>query len=159
MKACADEAEVQIVAGDTKVVEKGKADKVFITTAGIGFVNKELRISGAAAQPGDSVIITGTIGDHGIAVLAARNELGFSTTLKSDVAPLNHLIQSAIKVSPHIHVLRDPTRGGVETALNEIAEQSKVGIIISRSLIRSTFLFIISGLTSSGISVIEDSKD
>ncbi|MCD6356287.1 MAG: hydrogenase expression/formation protein HypE [Anaerolineaceae bacterium] len=133
MKACADEAEVQIVAGDTKVVEKGKADKVFITTAGIGFVNKELSISGAAAQPGDSVIITGTIGDHGIAVLAARNELGFSTTLKSDVAPLNHLIQSAIKVSPHIHVLRDPTRGGVATTLNEIAIQSNVKIVLQET--------------------------
>jgi len=133
MKTCADEAQVVIVAGDTKVVQKGKADRIFISTAGIGFVPKRIRINGASAQPGDSVIISGTIGDHGIAVLAARNELGFSTTITSDVAPLNHLIQTAIEAAPNIHVLRDPTRGGVATTLNEIALQSNVTIVLDET--------------------------
>lgn len=133
MKICADEAQVVIVAGDTKVVEKGKADRIFISTTGIGYVPKEIKINGASAHPGDSVIISGTIGDHGIAVLAARNELGFSTTILSDVAPLNHLIQTAIKAAPNIHVLRDPTRGGVATTLNEIALQSNVTIILDET--------------------------
>jgi hydrogenase expression/formation protein HypE len=133
MKTCADEAQVVIVAGDTKVVEKGKADCIFISTAGIGFVPKGIKINGASARPGDSVIISGTIGDHGIAVLAARNELGFSTTILSDVAPLNHLIQTAIEAAPNIHVLRDPTRGGVATTLNEIALQSNVTIVLDET--------------------------
>lgn len=133
MKICADEAQVVIVAGDTKVVEKGKADRIFISTTGIGYVPKEIKINGASAHPGDSVIISGTIGDHGIAVLAARNELGFSTTILSDVAPLNHLIQTAIKAAPNIHVLRDPTRGGVATTLNEIALQSNVTIVLDET--------------------------
>jgi len=133
MKTCADEAQVVIVAGDTKVVQKGKADRIFISTAGIGFVPKRIRINGASAKPGDSVIISGTIGDHGIAVLAARNELGFSTTITSDVAPLNHLIQTAIEAAPNIHVLRDPTRGGVATTLNEIALQSNVTIVLDET--------------------------
>ena len=133
MKLCAEEAQVAIVAGDTKVVEKGKADRIFISTTGIGFVSKGVKINGASAHPGDSVIISGTIGDHGIAVLAARNELGFSTTITSDVAPLNHLIQAAIEAAPNIHVLRDPTRGGVATTLNEIALQSNVSIVLDET--------------------------
>ena len=133
MKTCADEAQVIIVAGDTKVVEKGKADQIFISTSGIGFVPKKIKINGESAQPGDSVIISGTIGDHGIAVLSARNQLGFSTTIISDVAPLIHLIPTAIKAAPNIHVLRDPTRGGVATSLNEIALQSNVKIILDES--------------------------
>ena len=133
MKLCAEEAQVVIVAGDTKVVEKGKADRIFISTTGIGFVLKGVKINGASALPGDSVIISGTIGDHGIAVLAARNELGFSTTITSDVAPLNHLIQTAIEAAPNIHVLRDPTRGGVATTLNEIALQSNATIVLDET--------------------------
>jgi len=133
MKTCADEAQIVIVAGDTKVVEKGKADRIFISTTGIGFVSKGIRINGASAQPGDSVIISGTIGDHGIAVLAARNELSFSTTILSDVTPLNHLIQTAIEAAPNIHVLRDPTRGGVATTLNEITLQSNVTIVLDET--------------------------
>jgi len=133
MKLCAEEAQVVIVAGDTKVVEKGKADRIFISTTGIGFVPKGVKINGASAHPGDSVIISGTIGDHGIAVLAARNELGFSTTITSDVAPLNHLIQTAIEAAPNIHVLRDPTRGGIATTLNEIALQSNVTITLDET--------------------------
>ena len=124
MQHTAQEAGVLIIAGDTKVAEKGKADKVFISTTGIGFVAETVKIGGEFAQPDDAVIISGSIGDHGIAVLAARNELGFRTTITSDVAPLNHVIQSVLKVAPDVHVLRDPTRGGLATSLNEIATQS-----------------------------------
>ena len=120
MRQTADEAGVMIVAGDTKVTEKGKSDKIFISTTGIGLASSEKEIGGQCAQPGDSVIISGTIGDHGIAVLAARNDLGFRTTIQSDVAPLNKLIKVASDLSPDIHVLRDPTRGGLATTLNEI---------------------------------------
>jgi hydrogenase expression/formation protein HypE len=128
MRQTADEAGVMIVAGDTKVTEKGKSDKIFISTTGIGLAPAEKEIGGQCAQPGDSVIISGTIGDHGIAVLAARNELGFRTTILSDVAPLYKMIRSASEAAPGIHVLRDPTRGGVATTLNEIALQSQVSI-------------------------------
>jgi len=130
MQDCAQEAGVQIVAGDTKVVEKGKADKIFISTAGIGFIENNRMINGSLAEEGDIVIISGTMGDHGIAVLAARNQLGFKTTVQSDVGPMNNLIQTALSASPHIHVMRDPTRGGVATTLNEIARQSRVDIIL-----------------------------
>ena len=133
MQACAHEANIEIVAGDTKVVEKGKADKIFIATAGIGFLVKNLHINGSQAKVGDAVILSGTMGDHGIAVLAARNELGFTTTVHSDIAPMNHMIQTGITASPHIHVMRDPTRGGVATTLNEIALQSQVNIILDET--------------------------
>jgi len=128
MRKAADEAGVMIVAGDTKVTEKGKSDKIFISTTGIGLASSEKEIGGQYAQPGDSVVISGTIGDHGIAVLAARNDLGFRTTIQSDVAPLNKLIKLASDLSPDIHVLRDPTRGGLATTLNEIVLQSQVSI-------------------------------
>lgn len=135
MKACADEADILIIAGDTKVVEKGKADQIFISSTGIGIVPADININGSSAQIGDSVIISGTIGDHGIAVLGARNELGFSTSIESDVGPLNHLIQNILAAAPHIHVLRDPTRGGVATTLNEIALQSNVNIMLDETLL------------------------
>ena len=128
MRQTADEAGVLIIAGDTKVTEKGKTDKIFISTTGIGLAPAEKEIGGQYAQSGDSVIISGSIGDHGIAVLAARNELGFRTTIHSDVAPLNNLIKSAAEAAPDIHVLRDPTRGGLATSLNEIVLQSQVSI-------------------------------
>jgi len=128
MQNTAEEAGVILVAGDTKVAEKGKADKIFISTAGIGFAHTDSNIGGQYAEDGDAVIISGSIGDHGIAVLAARNELGFRTSIESDVAPLNHMIKSALMASPGIHVLRDPTRGGLATTLNEIALQSGVSI-------------------------------
>lgn len=128
MQKTAMEAGVEIIAGDTKVAEHGKADKIFISTSGVGFVSKRVKIGGEYASPGDAVIISGSIGDHGIAVLAARNQLGFRTTIKSDLAPLNHLIQKVLIVSPGVHVLRDPTRGGLATSLNEIALQSGVTI-------------------------------
>jgi hydrogenase expression/formation protein HypE len=131
MQAAASEAGVQIVAGDTKVVQKGNADGLFITTSGIGIIPQGVNIGGANARPGDLIILSGPIGDHGIAVLAARGELGFETDVQSDVAPLNHLVETILSLSPgSIHVLRDPTRGGLATTLNEIASQSRAGIVI-----------------------------
>jgi len=122
------EAGIQIVAGDTKVVEKGKADGIFINTAGFGVIPNDRQIGGQFAQPGDAVIISGTLGDHGIAVLQARGELGFESEITSDVAPLNHMIADLLDAIPNVHVLRDPTRGGLGTSLKEIACQSEVSI-------------------------------
>ncbi len=135
MKAAAAEAGVQIVAGDTKVVEKGKADGLYITTTGVGVRRAGVRIGGANARPGDAVILSGAIGDHGIAVLGARGELGFTSDIQSDVAPLNHLIEVMLEASPNIHVLRDPTRGGLATTLNEIAAQSNGCITLNEQAI------------------------
>jgi hydrogenase expression/formation protein HypE len=135
MKIAATEAGIQIVAGDTKVVQKGKADGVYINTTGIGWIDPHMNISGANAQAGDVVIISGTVGDHGMAVLQARGDLGFTANITSDVAPLNHLTQVMMNICPEIHVLRDPTRGGLATTLNEIAAQSKVGIILDEQAI------------------------
>lgn len=135
MAEAAREAGVQIIAGDTKVVEKGKADSLFINTTGVGWIPENVNISGAEAKPGDVVLISGTLGDHGIAVLTARGELGFESEIRSDVAPLNHLIHAVLQAAPHTHVLRDPTRGGLATTLNEIAAQSKVCITIEESLV------------------------
>jgi hydrogenase expression/formation protein HypE len=130
MHIAAKEANVQIIAGDTKVVQNGKADGVYINTTGFGIIPSEVNISGRRAQPGDIVILSGTIGDHGIAVLAARGELNFDTQITSDVAPLNGLVTAMLEATKEIHVLRDPTRGGLATSLNEIALQSRVGIKI-----------------------------
>jgi len=138
IRAAAAEAGVQIVAGDTKVVEKGKADGLFITTAGIGWIPEGRRIGGAEARPGDVVLISGTVGDHGIAVLNARGDLGFEAQVKSDTAPLNGLIQAVLQAAPHVHVLRDPTRGGLATTINEIARQSQVGIQLEEGSIPVT---------------------
>jgi hydrogenase expression/formation protein HypE len=135
IRQAAEEAGIQIVAGDTKVVQRGKADGLYITTAGIGVVREGVHVSGANAKPGDVVILSGTIGDHGIAVLGARGELGFESSIQSDVAPLNHLIESMLDASPNIHVLRDPTRGGLATTLNEIAVQSDAGILLREETI------------------------
>jgi len=130
MQDAAAEAGVFIAAGDTKVVQKGGADKLFINTSGIGTIKDGINISGANAQVGDVVIVSGTIGDHGIAVLSAREDLGFETTLESDVAPLNHLVDAMLDAG-EIHVLRDPTRGGLATSLVEIASQSNVTVEIN----------------------------
>ena len=135
MADTAHEAAVPIIAGDTKVVEIGKADGLFITTTGVAVVRDTLLIAGANAQPGDAVLISGTLGDHGMAVLTARGDLGLSAEIHSDVAPLNHLIKKITAVADDIHVLRDPTRGGLATTLNEIACQSRVGITIYEDLI------------------------
>lgn len=125
MQAAAAEAGVFIAAGDTKVVQRGGADKLFINTSGIGLVENDLDISGANAEVGDLVIVSGTLGDHGIAVMSAREGLEFTTDLTSDVAPLNHLVHAMLEAGS-VHVLRDPTRGGLATTLNEIAKQSNV---------------------------------
>lgn len=135
MKAAAEEAGIQIVSGDTKVVQRGKADGLYINTTGVGIVRPGVDISGNLAKPGDAIILSGPIGDHGIAVLAARAELGFETDVRSDSAPLNHLVAAMLDVSINIHVLRDPTRGGVATTLNEIAHQSQVCIILNETSI------------------------
>ncbi|MGE5138198.1 MAG: hydrogenase expression/formation protein HypE, partial [Rudaea sp.] len=135
MHAAAEEAGVQIVAGDTKVVQKGRADGLYITTTGVGVLSPEVQIGGACARPGDVVILSGPIGDHGIAVLSARGELGFEAQVRSDVAPLNHLVGAMLRTGAQVHVLRDPTRGGVATTLNEIARQSNVCIQLDETKI------------------------
>ncbi len=135
MKEAADEAQVQIICGDTKVVAHGEADSLYISTTGIGILDPGLTIGGSQARPGDQVIVSGSLGDHGIAVLEARGDLGFETRLESDIAPLNHLISAMLSVSDKVHVLRDPTRGGAASALNEIAKQSKVGILLNEDSI------------------------
>jgi len=130
MQTAAAEAEVIIIAGDTKVVQKGKADGLYINTTGIGVIPPGIVIKGSNAHPGDVVLLSGPIGDHGIAVLEARQELGFESKIESDTAPLNHMIETMLDASHQIHVLRDPTRGGLATSLNEIARQSGVGILL-----------------------------
>ncbi|NMC55189.1 MAG: hydrogenase expression/formation protein HypE [Chloroflexi bacterium] len=133
MAAAAQEAGVAIVAGDTKVVEHGKADGVYITTAGIGWIPESRTIGGQYAQPGDVVIISGFVGDHGMAVLTARGDLGFEADIQSDVAPLNLMIANLLQAAPNTHVLRDPTRGGLATTLNEIVQQSGVGMMLNET--------------------------
>ncbi len=135
MKEAADEAKVQIICGDTKVVAYGEADGLYISTTGVGLLEPGRNIGGSHAKPGDQVIISGSLGDHGISVLEARGDLGFESNLESDIAPLNHLIMAMLSVSDNIHVLRDPTRGGVASALNEIARQSQVGIFLNEDSI------------------------
>ncbi len=128
MAKAAEEAQVKIVAADTKVTEKGKSDGIFISTTGIGWVDRQYQISGQSALPGDVVILSGPIGNHGIAVAEARGNLGFRSQIQSDVAPLNSMIAALLGAVPNVHVLRDPTRGGLATTLVEIACQSKVTI-------------------------------
>lgn len=136
MQQTAKEAGISIVAGDTKVVEKGKADGLYITTAGVGqILDYPQEIGGQMARPGDKIILSGTIGDHGIAVLGARGDLGFESNVVSDVAPISGMILSLLEASDNIHVLRDPTRGGVATSLNEIARQAQVGIVLQEHTI------------------------
>ncbi|MFC2010254.1 hydrogenase expression/formation protein HypE [Chloroflexota bacterium] len=130
VQAAAGEAGVKIVTGDTKVVNRGSADKLFINTAGIGIIPQGVNISGSNAKPGDKVILSGYIGDHGIAVLSQREGFKFSLPVESDCAPLSKLVAEMLDVSSNIHCLRDPTRGGLATTLNELAGQSKVGIKI-----------------------------
>nr|WP_274519596.1 hydrogenase expression/formation protein HypE [Legionella brunensis] len=135
MANAAKEANVAIIAGDTKVVERGKGDGVFISTTGLGVVPKGIHISGNRAKPGDQVIVSGYIGDHGVAVLSQRNNLQFATTVQSDTTALDDLVSHMIAAVPDIHCLRDPTRGGVATVLNEWASQSEVGFIINEKSI------------------------
>ncbi|UFS69239.1 hydrogenase expression/formation protein HypE [Geomonas sp. RF6] len=128
MRSAADAAGVKIVTGDTKVVPRGKGDRIFINTSGIGVVEHGLRIDGAAAAVGDKVLVNGTIGDHGMAVLCAREGLSIESDVASDSAALNGLVQELLALGGALHVLRDPTRGGVATTLKEIAVQSGVTV-------------------------------
>jgi hydrogenase expression/formation protein HypE len=130
MGRAASLAGVQVVTGDTKVVPRGAADKIFINTAGIGILRDKVNVSGANARPGDAVILSGTMADHGMTILTQRQGLTFDSDLRSDSAPLNHMVTDIFGTGRDIHVLRDPTRGGVGTTLNEIAGQSNVGIRI-----------------------------
>ena len=130
MGKAAEKAHVTIVTGDTKVVPKGTADKIFINTSGIGLIPEGVHISGSKAKPGDKIILSGTIADHGMTILVQREGMAFESTMKSDTAPLNHMVKDMFSVCKSIHVLRDPTRGGLGTALNEIAEQSHAGMTI-----------------------------
>lgn len=126
----AEKAGVKVVTGDTKVVPKGAADKIFVNTSGIGKIPDKVNISSQNARAGDKIILSGTIADHGMTVLTQREGLTFDSPLKSDTAPLNHMVTRMLSACKHIRVLRDLTRGGVGTALNEIAEKSGVGIRI-----------------------------
>jgi hydrogenase expression/formation protein HypE len=131
MGAAARAAGVPVVTGDTKVVERGKGDGVYISTAGIGWVAPGLALSGDQARPGDAVIVSGSIGDHGVAIMSSRENLTFDTAIVSDSAALNGLVAEMMKVAgPEIRLMRDPTRGGVAATLNEIAHQSGVGVEI-----------------------------
>lgn len=135
VKETVDEAGVKIVTGDTKVVNRGKADGLFINTAGIGTVRDDIDISGSNARPGDRIILSGGIGEHGIAVMSQREGLRFSVPVASDCAPLNALVAAMLEAGSDIHSLRDPTRGGLAATLNEFAAQSNVGISITEDSI------------------------
>ena len=130
MAAAAKEAGVPVVTGDTKVVEQGKGDGVFITTTGVGIVPEGVSLSGDQARPGDKILVSGTLGDHGMAIMAERESLGFSAPIQSDTAALHGLIETLLASGAKVRVLRDPTRGGLATTLNEIARQSKVGMML-----------------------------
>ena len=135
MAATAAEAGVAIVTGDTKVVERGHADGVFINTAGVGVVPAGRTLSGASCKPGDKVLLSGTLGDHGIAIISQREGLAFSTTIESDAAPLNGLIADVLAAAPNARAFRDPTRGGLASTLNEFAESSGVDILVDEALV------------------------
>ncbi len=138
VKSMADAARaagVPIVTGDTKVVERGKGDGVFITTTGVGVVPPGRELSGRRAQVGDAILVSGRIGDHGMAIMATREDLGFETPIVSDTAALHGLIESLFATGIDLHVLRDPTRGGLATTLNEIAKQSGVGMMLREAAI------------------------
>jgi len=133
MAKTSKESGVPIVTGDTKVVERGKADGIFITTAGIGIVPEGVDISGGHAQPGDVILISGSIGDHGVAVMSKRENLEFETTIHSDSAAMHGLVADMVRAVPGIHCMRDPTRGGLAATLNELASQSGVGMALKEA--------------------------
>jgi hydrogenase expression/formation protein HypE len=135
LRIAALEAGVEVVTGDTKVVEKGSGDGLFINTSGIGIVPEGLQLSADSARPGDRVLLSGSIGEHGIAILAQREGLEFESPVESDSAPLHTLVQAMQKTGREIHCMRDPTRGGLSSALNEIAGQSRVGITVDERAI------------------------
>ncbi len=130
MKKAADRAGVMIVTGDTKVVDRGKGDKIYINTSGVGRVIPGVHLSTERLTAGDKIILSGRIAEHGVAILSAREEFDFETQVCSDTAPLNHLIEKILKVCPDTHMMRDPTRGGISSALNEIASKARIGIAL-----------------------------
>ncbi|UTW04280.1 hydrogenase expression/formation protein HypE [Amphritea atlantica] len=135
MRKAADEAGVLIVTGDTKVVPRGKGDKIFINTTGIGVIPEGIKISAANCKPGDKIIVNGFVGDHGAAILNARGDLALEVELKTDCQPLHELVQAMLVVCPELHAMRDASRGGVATVLNEFAEASEVAIRLEEASI------------------------
>ena len=135
MAEMAKEAGVHIVTGDTKVVNRGHGDGVFINTSGIGFIPEGVSLSGAFCKPGDKVLVTGTMGDHGITIMSCREELSFNADIQTDAAPLNHLIAEVIASAPDTRCFRDPTRGGLASTLNELAAQSGVDFIVEEGAV------------------------
>ena len=135
MAESARKAGVLIVCGDTKVVQKGQCDKIFINTSGVGFIPEGINVSCRNLKPGDAVILSGTIGDHGMAVMTTREGLSFQSRIKSDTAALNGMIRAVLNVVPGVHAMRDPTRGGVAATLNELATSSSVGIELDETAI------------------------
>jgi hydrogenase expression/formation protein HypE len=130
MARAAQDSGVPVITGDTKVVERGNGDGIFITTTGVGVVPRGIEISGDKARPGDSILVNGTLGDHGVAVMSKRENLGFETEIRSDTNALHELVATMVAAVPDIHCLRDPTRGGLAATLNELAHQSGVGMHI-----------------------------
>jgi len=135
MRDTCREARVTLVTGDTKVVDKGKGDQVFITTSGIGVVSDSVRLSIGAARPGDAILVSGTMGDHGVAILSCREGIEFETVLQSDVAPLGDLAQSLLRACPWTRLMRDPTRGGLASTLHEMSQASGVGVVVDEARI------------------------
>lgn len=135
MAEMAKEAGVHIVTGDTKVVNRGHGDGVFINTSGIGFIPEGVNLSGAFCKPGDKILVTGTMGDHGITIMSCREELSFNADIQTDAAPLNHLIAEVIAAAPDTRCFRDPTRGGLASTLNELTAQSGVDFIVEEGAV------------------------
>lgn len=133
MAETAKEAGVHLVTGDTKVVNRGHGDGVFINTSGVGFIPEGVDLSGAHCKPGDKILVTGTLGDHGITIMSCRESLSFAAPVESDAAPLNHLITEVLAAAPDTRCFRDPTRGGLASTLNELAEQSQVDMLVKEA--------------------------
>ncbi len=135
MAKTAREAGVRIVTGDTKVVNRGHGDGVFINTSGIGFIPEGRRLGGQYCQPGDKILLTGTLGDHGITIMSCREQLSFRANIESDAAPLNHLIAEVLEAAPDTRCFRDPTRGGLASTLNELASQSGADMMVEEEAV------------------------
>ena len=135
MRRVAQEAGVEIVTGDTKVVNRGHGDGVYINTSGVGFIPAGRQLGGQYIQPGDRILVSGTLGDHGITIMSCREELSFHADLQSDAAPLNHLIEEVLQAAPETRCFRDPTRGGLASTLNELAEQSQVDMVVEEDAV------------------------
>jgi len=133
MASAARQAGVQVVTGDTKVVDKGHGDGVYINTSGVGLIPDGVNIAPQNARPGDAILVSGMIGDHGMAIMSVREGLEFESVIESDSAPLNHLVAAMLETTGNIHVLRDPTRGGVASSLNEIAKSANVGMVLDEN--------------------------